>query len=225
LSSSGSYRHEIDLADAKSVLIEAVRRKEIYVIVLLAMSVIAGDRIDPIFRPRGMSKFYREVSLKIMNLATALTVIVLAAASSRASSKQGPSILFSPNRSVVLPFWRQIPRRFPGRLLLLRLVYRFVSGGMKFLGASLHLGVLVQAVYLQILALAHPGFDVLHAVMLLNVDAAITVSVLMFGLGESLSSAIDLIYDSSRPSSLQRTVGPTSLGALFIQTLNYTIRS
>jgi len=64
---------------AKSVLIEAIRRKEIYVIVLVAVCIILATGTVRFFGYQTMSKFYREVSMQIMNLATALTVIILAA--------------------------------------------------------------------------------------------------------------------------------------------------
>ena len=62
---------------ARSVLIEAVRRKEIYVIVLLALMVIGGVMSVNFFGMEGLTKFYREVALEVMSIACALMVVVL----------------------------------------------------------------------------------------------------------------------------------------------------
>ena len=94
---------------AKSVLIEAVRRKEIYVIVLAASLLIGAVMTVDFFDIQGLTKFYREIALKIMGVATALTVIVLAA--------------------------RQLPREFENRTiypLMARPISRmtFISGNL-----------------------------------------------------------------------------------------------
>ncbi|MCA9426932.1 MAG: ABC transporter permease, partial [Candidatus Omnitrophica bacterium] len=99
---------------AKSVLIEAVRRKEIYVIVLMAVGVILMTGTVKFFGYEGMNKFYRDVSLKIMNITAALTVVVLAA--------------------------RQLPREFEKRTiypLLAKPVGRSTFLAGKFLGVVL----------------------------------------------------------------------------------------
>ena len=62
---------------AKTVFIEAVRRKEIYVIVILASTLIGAVMTLDFFELEGLTKFYREFSLKLMSGATAITVIVL----------------------------------------------------------------------------------------------------------------------------------------------------
>ncbi len=64
---------------AKSVLIEAVRRREVYAIVLVSSLLIAAVLAMDFFELEGLSRFYREVALKLMGVATALTTIVLSA--------------------------------------------------------------------------------------------------------------------------------------------------
>lgn len=63
---------------AKSVLIEAVRRKEIYVIVAVCTALIGAAMSLDFFGLGGLVKFYRETALQLMGISTALTVIVLA---------------------------------------------------------------------------------------------------------------------------------------------------
>src|SRR5690606_19496912 len=64
---------------ARSVLIEAVRRKEVYAVVLISLLLIGALMTVDFFRLEGITKFYSEAALKVMSAATALTVIVLAA--------------------------------------------------------------------------------------------------------------------------------------------------
>ncbi|HEY8240633.1 MAG TPA: hypothetical protein VIH35_04260, partial [Kiritimatiellia bacterium] len=63
---------------SKTVLIEAVRRKEIYVVVLAASLMIGLVMTLDFFSLEGLVKFYREVALSVTSVATALTVLVLA---------------------------------------------------------------------------------------------------------------------------------------------------
>ena len=52
---------------ARSVLIEAVRRREIYVVVLLATLLIGALMSVDFFGLDGLTKFYREIALKVMS--------------------------------------------------------------------------------------------------------------------------------------------------------------
>ncbi|MCG3199514.1 MAG: ABC transporter permease [Candidatus Omnitrophica bacterium] len=207
---------------AKSVLIEAIRRKEIYVIVLVAVSVILLTGMVKFFGYQGMSKFYREISLKIMNLATALAVVVLAA--------------------------RQLPREFENRTiypLLAKPVGRLPFLAGKFLGVMLaglfcysmfvilflagmwHLEIslswvlFLEGVYLQVLALLVIASLSFMLSLLFNIDAAITVSVLIFALGGTVSSAIDYIHDHVK--DFGRVTETLSIGDLFMRALNFGI--
>jgi ABC-type transport system involved in multi-copper enzyme maturation permease subunit len=64
---------------AWTLMLEAWRRREIYIIVAVTVALIAGLRMVHFFNIEGLGKFYREICLKSMNLTTGLTVIFLAA--------------------------------------------------------------------------------------------------------------------------------------------------
>ncbi|MCX7014368.1 MAG: ABC transporter permease subunit [Candidatus Sumerlaeota bacterium] len=102
---------------ARTILLEAVRRQELYVIVLICVALLTGLRFVRWFDLESLDKFYREVSLEAMQVAVALTAILLAA--------------------------RQLPREFKNRTLyplLAKPVSRlqFLLG--KFLGVMLAAG-------------------------------------------------------------------------------------
>ncbi|MCA9429683.1 MAG: ABC transporter permease subunit [Candidatus Omnitrophica bacterium] len=215
---------------AKSVLIEAVRRKEIYVIVLMAVGVILMTGTVKFFGYEGMNKFYRDVSLKIMNITAALTVVVLAARQlPREFEKRTiyPLLAKPVGRSTFLA------GKFLGVVLAGAFCYAlFVIlflGGMKFLGATLNWGLFTQTVFLQMLALCVVAAMAFMLSLLFNVDAAITVTVLVFALGGALSAAIDYIYDSMRtviPFTAPWIDGhwyATSLGDVFMRFLNLAV--
>lgn len=196
-----------------------------YVIILLVVSVILLTGSVKFFGFEGMSKFYREVSLKIMNIATALMVIVLAA--------------------------RQLPREFENRTiypLLAKPVSRtaFLAGkflgvmlagifcyfifivlflaGMAYLGISLSWGLFLQGIYLQILAFLIVASLSFMLSLIFNIDAAITVSLLVFLLGGTVSSAIDYIHNYVKQfGSISLGSMSVSVGDVLMRILNYGV--
>ena len=201
---------------AKSVLIEAVRRKEIYAIVLVAVCVILATGTVRFFGFQTMSKFYREISLKIMDLATALTVIILAA-------RQLPREF--ENRTIYPLLAKPVGRstflagKFLGALLAGLFCYSIFIllflGGMYYLKAGLSWGLFLQAVYLQVLALTVVASLAFMLSLLFNIDAAITVCSLIFVLGGTVSAAIDYVYDSVKHTG--------ALGKGLMVVLNYGV--
>lgn len=187
---------------AWTIFVESVRRKEIYVVVMVALLLIASLRFVQFFNVEGLGKFYREVALTIMNWATGLTVIVLAA--------------------------RQLPREFRNRTLyplLAKPVSRleFLLG--KFAGvmaaaafcyglfmvifavANWQLGthynkmMFVESIYLQLWSLAVIASLAFLLSILVNTDAAITLSIVLYAGSQFLMNAITYIYfevDSTR---------------------------
>jgi ABC-type transport system involved in multi-copper enzyme maturation permease subunit len=212
---------------AKTVLVEAVRRKEIYVIVLLVVASILLAGTVRFFGFQGMSKFYREVSLRVMNLATALTVIVLAA---RQLPREFESRTIYPLLAKPVGRTAFLAGKFVGVLLAglfcyAIFIFLFLCG-IKYLDAELNWALFAQFVYLQILALGVLASTAFMLSLLLNVDAAVTVSVLLFGLGGALSSAIDYVYDTVKDIGAFYLPGSdklVSVGDAFMRLLNYGI--
>jgi ABC-type transport system involved in multi-copper enzyme maturation permease subunit len=198
---------------AKTVLIEAVRRKEIYVVVLVACALIAAVMALDFFDLEGLTKFYREFALKVMSGATAVTVVVLAC-------RQLPREFES--RTIYPLLARPIGRTsfLLGKLLGVWMAAGFCLGlfmavfvaGMLYLGGTVHWPVFAQYLYLQMammLILASLGFALS---MLCNVDAAMTIGVILYGLGSTLASIMTYIYDLT-----------TSLGQWGLIALTYAV--
>jgi ABC-type transport system involved in multi-copper enzyme maturation permease subunit len=180
---------------ARTVLIEAIRRREIYALVLISTLLIGAVMTVDFFRLEGISKFYREVALQVMSAATALTVIVLAA--------------------------RQLPREFETRTiypLLAKPISRFTFLGGKLLGVmlaaafcfGLFMGIYIlgslylrteipavifaQYIYLQMLKMLILATLSFWLSMLVNLDAAITLGVIYYATASVMMNALMFLY-------------------------------
>lgn len=181
---------------AWSVLVEAVRRKEIYAIVLISCLLIAGIMSIDFFGLRGLSKFYCEVSLEIMSTAAALTTIVLAA-------RQLPREF--ENRTIYPLLAKPISRAtfMLGKLTgvmgasafcfaLFMLVY---VGGALYMGSRVSVPLLLQFIYLQLLALLILATLSFWLSLWLNLDAAITLGAILYFAASIIMTSISYIYD------------------------------
>ncbi len=185
---------------AKSVLIEAIRRREIYAIVLISVILIGAVMTVDFFHLEGIEKFYREVALKVMSLATALTVIVL-------SARQLPREFET--RTIYPLMAKPISRStfLLGKLLgvLLAASFCFAMFMLVYLCGTLYLKGTIpwvlfgQYIYLQLLMMLIISTLSFFLSMIMNLDAAITISSLLYISATTLSSLITYIYQDLEP--------------------------
>jgi ABC-type transport system involved in multi-copper enzyme maturation permease subunit len=181
---------------ARTIFTEALRRREIYVIVLATLAVILAAGFGRFFRLEHLHKFYTEIALKGMSVATVVTVVVLGA--------------------------RQLPREFERRTiypLLAKPVGRFAFLAGKYIGVvaaglfclalfmavfalcalvmrmPLGWALFAEYIYLQFLLIAVMAALSFLLSMVMGLDAAITVSLLIYLLGNVLTNALTVIYD------------------------------
>jgi Cu-processing system permease protein len=181
---------------ARTLLYEAWRRREIYAIVVVTSIIVGALRFIHFFDIPELSKFYREIALKVMNVTTAATVILLAA--------------------------RQLPREFSNRTiypLLAKPVSRleFLLG--KFLGvvmagvfcyalfmavfivvnATLRVpvdrAIFLQSVYLQVLSMSVVASLVFLLSMVLNADAAVTLAAILYLFSQTFMNLTSYLYE------------------------------
>jgi ABC-type transport system involved in multi-copper enzyme maturation permease subunit len=181
---------------ARSVLIEAVRRREIYVIVLVSVLLIGSVMTIDFFQLEGLTKFYREVALKVMSFATALTVIVLAA-------RQLPREF---ETRTIYPLLAKPVGRLTflcGKLLGVMLAAAFCFGlfmavylaGALYLGGRIPWALFAQYIYLQMLLMLILATLSFWLSMVVNLDAAITMGFLFYGASALLTTAVSILYD------------------------------
>jgi len=198
-------------AIAKTVLLEAVRRREVYVIVALCCLLIGAVMTLDFFGLRGLVKFYREVSLKLMGAATVAAVLLLAT--------------------------RQLPREFELRTvypLLARPVGRFsfllgkglgvcaaaafclalfsciYAAGIALLGGMHHPVLFLQYLYLQLLQAVVLTAGCFLLSLAMSYDAALVTGFLLVAVSGILSSASLMLY------SLTNTAGRLLLRLLTV---------
>ncbi|MBN1900924.1 ABC transporter permease subunit [Candidatus Sumerlaeota bacterium] len=181
---------------SRTVLLEAIRRKEIYAITLVSLLLLTVIFSIDFFQIEGLMKFYREVALKIMSMATALTVIVL-------SSRQLPREF---ENKTIYPLMAKPLRRtsfLSGKLLGVILAALFCFSlfmfvyiiGTLYVGGGIPWSHFLQYIYLQLLQmmiLTTLGF-LLSLVM--NLDAAITLGIIFYITANILITSFTYLYD------------------------------
>lgn len=189
------------LSIARSVLLEAVRRKELYAIVLVSVSVIVCAAFVRFFRMEGVDKFFRETAIMITHLATALTVIVLAA---RQLPREFEQRTIYPLLAKPIGRISFLLGKFVGVLgagyFCYSLFVLFYLFGIWWIGVPVHWLLFVQCLYLQALALAVVAALAFVLSLLFNKDAAITIAALLYGLGQTYTTALDYVYDVAPPA-------------------------
>ena len=188
------------VAIAKSVLLEAVRRKDVYVLVLLCCGLIGLTMRVDFFDVEGLTKFYREIALKLMDVSTAVAVILLAT--------------------------RQLPREFEQRTiypLLARPIGRFTfllgklagvcaaamfclglfmvifAMGISSLGGDIGWGLFLQHIFLQLLQMLLLASACFVFSLGLSKDAALTVGFLFYFTADALGDLAVILHDAAGP--------------------------
>lgn len=190
---------------AKSVLIEALRRKEIYTIVLISTLLIGSMLTINFFHIEGLVKFYREISLKAMSIATSLTVIVLAA---RQLPREFEKRTIYPMLAKPISRGTFLLGKFLGVMLAAAFCFSLFMG--IYLGGTLYLGEpipwihFIQYVWLQMLMMAILATLSFWLSMMLNFDAAITLGAIFYLLGATITTMI--IYLAPVADALFRAV-------------------
>jgi Cu-processing system permease protein len=190
---------------AKSVLIEAIRRKEIYAVVLVSVLMIGAAMTVNFFHLEGIEKFYREIALDVMSLATAATAIVL-------SARQLPREF--ENRTIYPMMAKPIARSqfLLGKLLgtvmastfCLALFMAVYFAGAMYLSHTVPWALMAQYIYLQILMTTIVSTMGFWLSLMLNLDAAITVCAVICLASSTISTII--VYISRDYSAMGRRI-------------------
>jgi len=198
---------------AKSVLVEAVRRKEIYLIVLLCTGLIVSAMTLDFFGLSGLVKFYREIALQLMGAATAVTVVVLA-------TRQLPREF--ENRTIYPLLARPVSRLtfllgklagvLAAALFCFALFMVLYVAGVLILGGEMAWGLFLQHVFLQCLQMLVLSSLCFLLSLLFNFDAALVIGLLLYSASEILSSTSLFLYEFTNPA-----------GRLLLLGLNYLL--
>ncbi len=181
---------------AKSVLLEAVRRKEVYVIIILCCALIGVVMSLDFFGLHGLVKFYREVALQLMGISCALAVILLA-------TRQLPRefeiktiypLLARPVGRLTFLLGKGLGVCAAAAFCLALFMLIYVAGILS-LGGDLAWGLFLQHIYLQMLQMALLTAVCFMLSLLINYDAAMVIGFLFYSASGILSSASLVLYD------------------------------
>ena len=181
---------------ARTPILEAVRRREVYVIVLVTLALILAASTIRFFHLSALYKFYHEVALKTIGVATALTVIVLAARQLPREFERRTiyTLLAKPVSRAEFLIGRYLGIVAAGTFCLALFLAAFSLGWLVF-RAPINWIALAQFAVLQVLGLAVLAALAFVLSMLLNLDAAIVSCVLLFLLGHVLTNALVVLRD------------------------------
>lgn len=206
---------------ARGVWLEAVRRKDIYVIVALCCLLILGLSQVRFFGQDSMTKFYREMALKLMSAATVLTVIVLGTRQlpREFSTRTIYPLLARPVTRASFLLGKQLGVAGAGVFSLSLFFLLFVCGSWL-MGAPLYPALLLQHFLLQALMVLILTSLCFLLSLLVNPDAAFTFAVLYALVSSVLSNLLLTVYDYS--TELGR-IGITALTWLLPQLILFDL--
>lgn len=180
---------------SRTVLLEAIRRKEIYAIVLVSLLLVGAVMTVDFFKVEGLTKFYREVALKVMSVATSAAVIILAA-------RQLPREF--ENRTIYPLLAKPIGRQsfIAGKLFGVVLAALFCQAlfliifvlGSYYIKSNMAWPLLLQHLYLQTLQMLLLATFAFWLSLLLNLDAAITLSLILYATSSIITIASTFLY-------------------------------
>ena len=183
---------------AKTILIEAVRRKDVYVIALISALLISIVGVFRFFGVEGLHKFFREVSLTIMNWATTIIVILLAA---RQLPREFESRTIYPLLAKPVSRLHFLVGKLAGTLLAAAIAYvifmAFFFLGEWQIGVPLLWPTFFQMLYLHFLSLAILGALTLMLSTVMTHSATLTVAFLFFVFSEQITAFIRISYESA----------------------------
>lgn len=188
------------LCIAKGVWLEAIRRKEVYVIVGIGCLMILAFSQIRFFGLDGMNKFHRETALNLISMCTALTVIILGSRQlPREFSQRTIYPLLArpvPRLTFVLGKWLGVVGAGSFCLFLFFTIFLLAC---LLLGAPLYAAILFQHIWLQFCMVMVLTGLCFWLSMLCEFDAAVTFGILFYFTSTVFSNFLKVIHEASGP--------------------------
>ena len=184
------------VAIAHSVVLEAIRRKEIHVLIAASMLLIGLALSLNFFDLSGLVKFYREIALRLMGTFTAVAVVLLAV---RQLPREFEQRTIYPLLARPVPRGAFIAGKAVGVLVVATLCYTLFIIiyiiGMRYLDGPLAWGLLLQHIYLQLLQMGLLTSGAFLLSLLVSPDAATTLALLLYFAAGVISHMALALYD------------------------------
>ncbi len=198
---------------AHSVLLEAVRRKDIYLLVALCLALIGITLSLDFFGVVGLVKFYREISLGLMGMFTALAVMLLAV---RQLPREFKDRTIYPLLARPVSRWTFLVGKAAGVMLAACFCYGLFMAvfipGIYHVGGDLAWGLFLQHLYLQFLQMLLLTAASFLLSLLCSADAALTLTFLLYFASELISHISLTLHELSNAT-----------GRVLLHGLNYAL--
>lgn len=185
---------------ARSVLLEAVRRKEIYLLIAICFALIGFVLSMDFFGLGGLIKFYREVSLRLIGTFTAVAVIMLA---TRQLPREFEQRTIYPLMARPISRWAFIMGKglgvFLAAVFCFTLFICIYTPGMIFLGGDIAWWLFLQHIYLQLLQMLVLTAAAFLLSLCFSKSGALTMVLLLYFASTLLSSISVSIYELATP--------------------------
>ncbi len=183
---------------ARMVLIEAIRRKEIYLVVLAAILLSWWIFSIDFFNLQGISKFQRECVLHLMNFSVALTIIVMAARQlpREFTDRTIYPLLAKPVSRTTFLLGKMLGVWLAGLFVIIIFTIIFFAGN-AYLGTTPNALLFFQHIWLQLIQMLILITLSFVLSMLLNIDATIVLSFIFWFISGTLFSILPIIYPAA----------------------------
>jgi ABC-type transport system involved in multi-copper enzyme maturation permease subunit len=179
---------------SKATILEALRRKDLYVLLILAFVIIAGAGLVNFFGVAGLQKFLKDISLTVI---TALTVVISVTVTARQLPLEFENRTLYPLLAKPISRFHFLMGKYVGALIIS--AFTLCVFALLFLIALriFHAStgwIFAQAMYLRLLSLALLVALTLCLSLFVTQSANITISLLLYVGGSIFSSSIVIIY-------------------------------
>jgi len=177
-----------------ATLLESIRRKDIYVLLILSLALMGGSGFIQFFGVSGLERFVKDISLFVINVCV---LVLCVTATARQLPREIEMRTLFPLLAKPMSRGEYLVGKFFGSLLLATLALALFSLEFVLIAqmAGAHLGwIFAQALFLRLLSLSVVVAMVLCLSLVLTHSANVVIS-LMLVFGASLfSRSINLVY-------------------------------
>lgn len=177
-----------------ATLLESIRRKDIYVLLILSLALMGGAGLIQFFGVSGLDRFVKDISLTVVNVCV---LVLCVTATARQLPRELEMRTLHPLLAKPMSRGEYLMGKFLGALVLAALALALFAAEFIVIAqaAGAHLGwTFVQALYLRLLSLSVVVAMVLCLSLVLTHAANVVIS-LMLVFGASLfSRSINLVH-------------------------------
>lgn len=184
---------------ARATILEALRRKDLYVLLILTVVIIGGAGMINFFGTRGLQKFLKDISFTVINI---FTIIIAVTVTARQIPYELESRTIYPLLAKPISRLHFLLGKYLGALIMSAftlLVFSTIFLVTLILFQATTDWIFVQAIFLRFLSLMLIVALVLCLSLFVTQSANVTISLLLCIGASIISRSITLIYEKLDP--------------------------